>query len=334
MNRNWNAEAQTEPAPEFRLSEPGSAYSAAETEILSYLQSYGLPHPPVVRYGNVLFDSQQPRHRVRLFGQAWLPSHPIGTILFVHGFAEHSANYPQLIHDFVNAHYAVAAFDMRGHGLSEGPRGYTDTPTAYVEDLEQFAKIVFPKLAPSAPLFVWGHSLGAQVCLQAIARAKLPRRPAALVISSPFLGFRRFGDYRDLLLKITPLLARVFPALPISGGVTDADRSSNMAYAESRAEDPLIHGVTTPLWVKNVSIAMEELRNSAAAFRDSTPTLLFLAGDERITNLLAARAFAFSAYSSLRHKVIEFPGMRHELEKEPVRERIVSETLAWFAAHR
>ena len=49
---------------------------------------------------------------------------------------------------------------------------------------------------------------------------------------------------------------------------------------------------------------------------------------------LDARRFAFRAFAGQRHKVIEFPGMYHELEKEPeVRNRVVSETIAWFRSH-
>src|SRR3989338_4549044 len=99
--------------PEFQLSDPGIVHSEADADLMAYLQSYGLPYPPLVRYGNVLFNSPQAKHRVLLFGQAWLPAHPRGTVFFVHGFGEHSANYPQLIHDLVAAEYAVASLDLR-----------------------------------------------------------------------------------------------------------------------------------------------------------------------------------------------------------------------------
>jgi acylglycerol lipase len=318
------------PIPQLRLSDPASAQSGIDSDLFAYLQSYGLPFPPSVRYGNLRFDSRQPKHRVQLFGQAWLPQHPRGVVFFVHGFGEHTANYAQLINDLVNSRFAVAAMDLRGHGLSQGPRGHTESPNAYVEDLELWASIAYPKLAPSTPIFLWGHSLGGQICLQAIARNKFPRRVSAATLSSPFLDFHAFTGMRGLLLKLTPIFARLAPALPFSSGLGDDDRSSNHAYNERRARDPLIHHSVTALWAKSVSAAMSELRQSAELFRDLAPTLMLLAGDERIANLLSSRNFAFKAFTNLRHKVIEYPGMRHELEKEPVRESLVSETLAWF----
>lgn len=325
-----NAESKLE----FKLSEPGGTYSQSDAGLMAYLQSYGLPYPPLVRYGNIAFDSGQAKHRVQLFGQAWLPQHAVGTVFFVHGFAEHAANYAQLIQDLVAANYAVAALDLRGHGLSEGVRGHCDTPHCYAEDIEQWANLVYPKLAPSSPLYLWGHSMGAMVTIQAILRGKLPRKPSAAVITSPFLGFPRVVGYRRLLMKIARLLARIVPAFPFTTGLEAESLSANREYLLAREEDPLIHQNVTPLWALCMTKAIAELHSHAREFQKLTPTLALLAGDERITDLLSARAFAFEAYSSLRHKVIEFPNMRHELEKEPVRERVLAETLAWFSTHR
>jgi hypothetical protein len=53
-----------------------------------------------------------------------------------------------------------------------------------------------------------------------------------------------------------------------------------------------------------------------------------------VTSLNEARKFAFRAYSGLTHKVIEFPGYFHELEKEKaIRARVVSESIGWFKSH-
>jgi alpha-beta hydrolase superfamily lysophospholipase len=92
--------------------------------------------------------------------------------------------------------------------------------------------------------------------------------------------------------------------------------------------------VATPRWLESAKTAVAEVQAAAERVAALSPTLLMLAGDERITNLVAARHFAFRAYAGQRHKVIEYPGMFHELEKEPaVRDRVVSETIAWFRSH-
>src|ERR1700742_4333125 len=99
---------------EFRLSDPG-ANLQQDPSPREYLRCYGLPTPPDVRYGSLHFSSPQPKARVSIFGQAWLPHGAEATVLFLHGFCEHTGNYGHLIQDFVRAGLAVAAIDLRGH---------------------------------------------------------------------------------------------------------------------------------------------------------------------------------------------------------------------------
>ena len=114
-------------------------------------------------------------------------------------------------------------------------------------------------------------------------------------------------------------------------GVSPGTLSHDEAYLARRFEDPLIRRVATPRWLESVKVEIAGLQASAGKFQALCPTLLMLAGQERVTNLAAARHFAFLAYSGQRHKVIEFPDMFHELEKEPaVRVRVVSESITWF----
>lgn len=299
-----------------------------------YLRCYEFPQPPEVRYGFVRMESPQAKDRVSLFGQAWVPLHAAGTVLLVHGYSEHSGNYAQLVRELVAARFAVAALDLRGHGLSEGSRGHAEFASVYAEDLEAFAHAVFPLLLPNRPLYLWGHSLGALACLQAISRGKLPLPPAAAVLTSPLLGFPELSGVRRLMAGLAPMMASLFPTLPVAHGIPPEILSHDEEYLARRHEDPLIARVATPRWLTSMREAVASVQAEAKSFQTLSPTLLLLAGDEKVTNLNEARRFAFNAYAGMRHKVIEFPGYYHELEKERViRERIVSESIAWFRSH-
>lgn len=322
-----------EPRTTFKLSDPGTTI-VQDPAMGEYLRCYEFPQPPDVRYGYFHFESPQTKDRVRLFGQAWLPNHAVGTVLLLHGYSEHSGNYAQLVRNFTDAKFAVMAMDMRGHGLSEGPRGHADSPTTYVEDLEFFANSVFQQLLPQRPLYVWGHSLGGLVGLQVLLRAKLPTRPTAAVFTSAMLGFPELTGPQKILAKLAPLIAKILPTLPVAHGISTNVLSHDESYLARRFEDPLISRVATPKWLLSMQVAVNELQKNADQFQKLNQTLFMLAGDEKVTNLNEARKFAFKAYAGVKHKVIEFPGYYHELEKEPgVRERIVSESIAWFKSH-
>lgn len=319
--------------PAFKLSEPGASLGH-EPAMREYLRCYEFPQPPDVRYGYLRFESRQPMYRVGLFGQAWLPDHASGTVLLLHGYGEHSGNYARLVRNFTQARFAVVTMDLRGHGLSEGPRGHLEAANAYAEDVESFLDVVFPALLPHRPLFIWGHSMGALVGLQLLLRAQLPARPIAATFTSPLLGFPELSGVQKFLARLAPLLAKTLPTLPIAHGVHPENLSHDTKYLASREEDPFILKITTPCWFLSARKAVHSLQERALEFQKLAPTLFLLSGQEKVTNLTESRKFAFQAYSGLHHKVIEFPGFLHELEKEPeIRDRVVSESIAWFRSH-
>jgi lysophospholipase len=317
----------------FRLSDPGSAL-ALDPAMAEYLRAYDFPQPPLARYGFTKLRSPQDKSRVALFAQAWVPMHASATVALVHGYSEHCGLYAKLIRELVDARFAVITMDLRGHGLSEGPAGHAPTPHVYAEDAERVINEIFPLALPNSPLFLFGHSLGGMTALQLLLRGKLPVEPRATVLTSPLLGFPELKGVQKFMAAFAPLLSKIAPALPIAHGIPPYDLSHDEVYLARRYEDPLVRRVATPRWFESAKAAVAELQENADKFAPLSPTLLMLAGSERITNLQAARRFAFRAYAGQRHKVIEFPGMFHELEKEPeVRARVVSETIAWLKSH-
>lgn len=295
-----------------------------------YLRAYELPLPPLARYGQARVEND----RVALHAQAWVPGHALATVVLIHGYSEHSANYARLIREFVENQLAVITFDLRGHGLSEGPAGHVATPTLYAEDAENVLREIFPHVLPNCPLFLWGHSLGAMIVLQLIQRGHLPVAPSAAVLTSPLLGLPELSGAQKILAGLSPLLARILPAFPVAHGIPPTNLSHDEIYLARRHDDPLMRRVATPRWLEATKLSFAALQRQAAEFQKLCPVLLMLAGEERVTNLLESRRFAFRAFAGQRNKVLEFPGMYHELEKEPeVRARVVSESLAWFKSH-
>lgn len=318
----------------FKLSDPGS-HSIQDPTMTEYLRCYDFPQPPTARYGFLRFNSPQEKDRVQLFGQAWVPEHAIGTVLLIHGYGEHTGNYSKLIENFVRDKFAVIAMDLRGHGLSEGSRGHLEHKDFYAQDLEFFVQQLFQQILPYRPLYLFGHSLGGMAGLQLLLRKNLPVKPAAAVFTSPLLGFPELTGKNRYLGFFAPMISAVFPTLPVPHGISSEILSHDEEYLSRRLEDPLIGKFTTPRWFVSTKQAVEELQIHAKEFLASTPTLLLLAGDEKVTNLDEARQFAFQAYASMKHKVIEFPGYYHELEKEPgVRPRLIQESIAWLKSHQ
>jgi alpha-beta hydrolase superfamily lysophospholipase len=245
----------------FKLSDPGTSL-AQDPAMMEYLRSYEFPCPPDVRYGYTRMESPQPTDRVNLFGQAWVPAHPAGTVAIFHGYGEHSGNYSRLVRDFVEARYAVVMMDLRGHGLSEGPRGHAPTPEVYAEDWTHFLKEIFPQVLPNLPLYFWAHSLGALAALQVLRGEKYPVKPRAVVLSSPLLGFPELRGFQKLAAKLAPTLAKFLPSLPVAHGISPTNLSHDEEYLARRFEDPLIGKVSTPIWFVSMKAAVKDARKT------------------------------------------------------------------------
>ena len=97
---------------------------------------------------------------LNLYYQCWHPDgEPKAILLVIHGLAEHSGRYDNLVNYFLPKGYAVYGFDHRGHGRSEGLRGYVERFSDYINDLETFFDIVQHEHADTK-IFLVGHSMG------------------------------------------------------------------------------------------------------------------------------------------------------------------------------
>lgn len=88
-----------------------------------------------------------------------LIDNPKAVILISHGLAEHCGRYDYTSKKLNDFGYSVYRYDHRGHGLSDGRRGFIKKADDLFEDANTFVDLV--KLEnPNKPIFMLGYSLG------------------------------------------------------------------------------------------------------------------------------------------------------------------------------
>ena len=123
------------------------------------------------------------RKGLSLYYQCWFPAtDPRAILLVVHGWAEHSGRYTNLINFFLPKGYAIWALDHRGHGKSEGLRGYVERFSDYLDDLKTFFDVVRSEHGDTK-IFLVGHSMGAIIATAYTVAVSHQQELAGLIVS-------------------------------------------------------------------------------------------------------------------------------------------------------
>jgi len=106
----------------------------------------------------------------RLGINVFLPgTKPRGTLLFVHGYLSHAADFAYTFAFFVSRGWSVVTLDLPGHGLSTGPRGDIDQFSEYGDAVQTW--LAWCSAQPwEGPVVLLAHSLGTAACLDALSR--------------------------------------------------------------------------------------------------------------------------------------------------------------------
>jgi acylglycerol lipase len=258
-----------------------------------------------------------------LFERAWLPDDQAkAVIVIVHGYAEHSGRYEHVGRALAARGYAVEAFDLRGHGRSEGDRAVARSFGRYLSDLRRFRARVTAR-HPGLPLFLLGHSMGGTI----VALYAIVDQPAVqgIILSGPGLIGR--GAAWRITAPLFSALGRLFPSLPLAQLKAETV-SRDPAVVEAYDNDPLVYrGKMRAGMMRAFVRALDRIGEGMDSI--SAPLLLLHGTADELTNvegsiLLYERAR--SADKTLRL----YDGLAHEILNEPEKEQIIGELLAWL----
>jgi alpha-beta hydrolase superfamily lysophospholipase len=126
---------------------------------LAYFQYYGIHFEGTPHHWG-FFKSGKNLIAAHIF----LPEAARGTVFLLHGYFDHTGTFNNLIRICLNRHFAVAAFDLPGHGLSTGERSSIKDFNDYVMVLDDFIQLCQYRLPQ--PYHLIGHSTGAAIAYE------------------------------------------------------------------------------------------------------------------------------------------------------------------------
>jgi alpha-beta hydrolase superfamily lysophospholipase len=266
--------------------------------------------------------------QLELYWQSWSPPNPGGVIVVIHGLAEHSGRYRETAEFLCNHGWAVYAFDLRGHGLSQDPpqarRVHVDHFTDYFHDVEAIIRLAREAHA-GLPLFILGHSMGGLIAISYIL--KTPGPLAGAIISSPALGTH--PQFRPpLFLKLlVVILSRLAPRLLVNSDLDTQAISRDPKVVLDYVNDPLISNKVSVRWYSEILQAMNRAHENAPALQ--IPILLMQSGADRLVDPAAPGRWATAVPPGLVELVL-WEGLYHEMLNEPEKNKVRARILTWL----
>ncbi|MFP4227298.1 MAG: lysophospholipase [Salinivenus sp.] len=262
---------------------------------------------------------------LRLFTRRWRPDgSPLAHMVLVHGYADHSGRYDHVADTFAKVGLATYAFDLRGHGQSEGKRVYVDRFDQYLDDLSRVLTWVRED-APDRPLFLFGHSMGGLISLKYV----LDRSPTlqGLILSAPALEVN--PDLAPLLRRAAHVLGRLAPTLPTVGSPKGAISRDPQVVAQANADPLNYHGRIPARTGAELLRAGARVRARLGALQ--TPFLVI----HGTADLLASPRWSRRLHEEARSedKTIHlYEDLYHETFNEPEQKRVLRDLRRWVAS--
>ena len=264
---------------------------------------------------------------IELFFQSWSPANPTATLVINHGLGEHTDCYQRLVEglsDLGNVQFI--AWDMRGHGRSEGKRGVVKRLSDYSSDLVLFLEFIRKEVSKN-PIAMVGHSLGGLVTLNTIIRnPDLNVKCAAL--SSPLLGVQvEVPKLKEVGAKY---IAEYLPSLTLWNEINDKDLTHDKKVLAEFAKDPLRHDRVSPkLYLDMVAYSARVRREGKSV---TLPIFMQLSGQDKIVSTKASAEF-FETIASSDKEIKIYENSYHEIYNDIERDIVFKDLKNFLKKH-
>ena len=259
---------------------------------------------------------------LKIYYQCWLPEKDPKAVLFiVHGLAEHSGRYMNLVNHFVPLGYAIYGVDHIGHGKSDGLRVYVEQFEDFTDTLKDFSHMI-RDWQPKKPLFLIGHSMGGLI--SSIFLLDHQDELSGAVLSGPSV---KVPDMSSVTILAGKLFSTLMPKLGLLALEADGV-SRDPAVVQAYLNDPLVYtGKITARLAAELLKAMK--RAEVDASKITLPILIALGSEDRLVDPDGAQML-HDTVGSVDKTLKIYDGLYHEIFNEPEHQKVLGDVEAWL----
>jgi alpha-beta hydrolase superfamily lysophospholipase len=269
--------------------------------------------------------------QTRLFYRHWpaTTSWNGRVVVVLHGIGYHSAPYKIVAEALNSSGTEVYGLDARGHGLSQGRRGYVGTSVEVGADVECMIRLV-KEQRPTAKVFLLGDSMGADLALNYAKRNSRELAGLILLALALNLDLSQFMSRESLSLMPYFALAHREPVISLVGKRLE-ESSRDPEFVTRRRVDPLSYKHVSFGYLLDVQRIVFGWRWKIAP-RVHAPTLMIKGGKDTVVS--HRECLAFDRLSASPDKSLKiFPDVPHTTLWDPETPEILGLISDWILEH-
>jgi alpha-beta hydrolase superfamily lysophospholipase len=258
----------------------------------------------------------------QIWNYYWEPdSTPKAVIALIHGFGEHSGRYAHWALRFAERDIAFCAFDLPGHGKSDGKRGYTKSYQDIISDIDLFLTHL-RKTYPNIPIILYGHSMGGNLAINFAITTR--NKFDMLIASSPWLHLSiPLAKWQKCLISI---LYKIYPQFTVRTPLNAEDMSHNHREVTKYKNDPLVNNRIS------IQLLHEVMHYGKKAigkvYKINVPMLIVHGTADKVTSYKSSEKFARNTSDNITLKL--WPDMCHEMHNDECSDELFSFIINWI----
>lgn len=261
-----------------------------------------------------------------------------GTIVYVHGFFEHSTIYTEFFDRLSQKGYEIFFFDQRGAGETSPGKllGKTDEFHTF-DDLDfMIERVLNARADKSEKIFMAGHSMGGGIALNYSVYGKHRNDIRGIFVSGPLIELHPKTRPNFLVMKLQPIINSLLPNLKVDSKINYDYITSNEGWRNYiRATDKKLIGtirqfndmfergwkLLDPAHVKNIHTEI--------------PLLILHGTDDKINDIKGTEKFVKLLPEGFDAEFVAVPEGRHSLflEKEEILSTVFEKVLEFLGKH-
>ena len=259
---------------------------------------------------------------LKIYYQCWLPEKdPKAVLLIVHGLAEHSGRYMNLVNHFVPLGYAIYGVDHIGHGKSDGLRVYVEQFEDFTDTLKDFSHMI-RDWQPKKPIFLIGHSMGGLI--SSIFLLDHQDELSGAVLSGPSV---KVPDMSSVTILAGKLFSTLMPKLGLLALEADGV-SRDPEVVKAYINDPLVY--TGKITARLAAELLKAMKSAAAgASKITLPILIAQGSEDRLVDPDGAQML-HDTVGSVDKTLKIYDGLYHEIFNEPEHHKVLGDVEAWL----